>query len=112
MGARRGSRARTSPMTRAGTPTTMAKSGTSASHHGPGADEGASANCQSGKNGGVAANRGPRLHARGNHLPVGGRLQPARFCGRLRVDVVGEDHSVADEHLVFDGHTFAEKAMR
>ena len=101
-----------SPITRAGTPATIAWSGTSRGDHRAGADQRAGADRDAGDDGRVGADRGRAPDARGLDLPIGFALQAAVAVGRARVAVVGEHHAVTDEDFVLDHDAFADEAVR
>src|SRR5688572_18089481 len=82
-----------------------------ASDDAPGTDDRALADRHVAKHGGARSDRRALLDHGLFHFPVGGGLQLARGGGGARVRVVDEHHTVADEHLILDGHAFANEGV-
>ena len=76
-----------------------------------GADEGAFADCDAAKQGGIGADRGSAFHQCGEALPVCFGLQAAANIGSAGEEVVGEHHAVADEDLILQGDTLADEGV-
>src|SRR5262249_61635518 len=76
-----------------------------------GADERALAHRQSREDGGVAADRYTRFDHGSNDPPVSVRLERSVLGDGARIGIVDEHHTVADEHAVLDGHSFADERV-
>ena len=69
------------------------------------------ADAQVGENGGAGTDGSARADQRLLHLPVFFGLQVSVGIRRAWIRIVGECHAVADEYIVFNYHTFANKGV-
>ena len=76
-----------------------------------GADDGALADGDFGKDGRAGADGGPFLDQRGLHGPIRLGLQPAVPRGGAGVGVIDESHPMPDEDIILDRHTFADEGV-
>src|SRR5208282_4565544 len=61
--------------------------------------------------GGARSNRSAFLDDCFLHFPIGFGLQTSASGRGARVRIVNEHHAVANENVVFDGHTFADEGV-
>ena len=102
---------RVSPTIFAGTPATIAKSGTSFVTTAPAPTNADCSDRQAWQNGGVRADRGAALHLGEFELPVFLSHGRAVGIGRPRQSIVGKHHAVANKDFVFNNDSLANKAV-
>jgi hypothetical protein len=79
--------------------------------HAAGADQGIFPDGDAAEQDRAGANGGAALDQGGNTIPVGFRLQLSIFIGCARIQVIGKNHVVTDEDILFQGHAFANETM-
>ena len=105
------SRSRTSPITRAGTPATIAYAGTSRVTTAPAATSAPAPIVTPAMIVALLPTAAP-AHQRRLQPPVASHHRPASGAGRARVAVVGEHHAVRDHHRVLEHHARAQETVR